>query len=440
MSQTEKVNSTGSNVLMTVAANILIGLLSLGTGSLAARLLGVEGRGELAAIQITPFFIASVAQLGLPEALVYFSAKDKTSSGRYYTSALALIAVSSLVFGLIGYFALPRILARQTPEVISAAQGYLLFLLPLWTLVGMAQNLLRGRGELKLWNVLRVLPLFGWLLALIFAWYYDLRHSTSVATAFLVQMSIAALVLTVVIARKVPGSFVPDPSRVPSMMRYGLPAMASTAPQLLNLRLDQMLMAGLLSPQSLGLYIVAVAWSSMVSPVLQGLGSVLFPRVAALPTPAEKMAAFTQGSRLGVLVAIVLSLSLMAITPFLLPLLFGAAFGPAIPSTLILVAAAVIAGVNLILEEGLRGLGHPVVVMRAELFGLLVTVVSLILLLKPLGIMGAALASIIGYSMTFCALVFQSHKLMSCSYASLVCPTKSDLQLVQHRILQIGKK
>ena len=53
----------GSHLLLTAATNVILALLGLLTGILAARLLGPQGRGELAAIQAWPSFIATVAIL-----------------------------------------------------------------------------------------------------------------------------------------------------------------------------------------------------------------------------------------------------------------------------------------------------------------------------------------------------------------------------------------
>src|SRR5713101_4590346 len=64
----------GSRILLTAGTNGLSAVLGITTGMLAARLLGPQGRGELAAIQTWPSFIATLAMLGLPEALVYYSA------------------------------------------------------------------------------------------------------------------------------------------------------------------------------------------------------------------------------------------------------------------------------------------------------------------------------------------------------------------------------
>ena len=51
----------------TFLANIALYVLAAATGPLAARLLGPDGRGALAAIQLWPGAIATFAMLGLPD-------------------------------------------------------------------------------------------------------------------------------------------------------------------------------------------------------------------------------------------------------------------------------------------------------------------------------------------------------------------------------------
>ena len=57
----------------------------------------------------------------------------------------------------------------------------------------------------------------------------------------------------------------------------GLPSMLNVLPQTLNLRLDQMLMTAALEPALLGLYVVAVAWSGILSPLVSAVGRVVPP-------------------------------------------------------------------------------------------------------------------------------------------------------------------
>src|SRR5713101_7310699 len=87
----------------TFLANIALYVLAAATGPLTARLLGPEGRGALAAIQLWPGAIAMFAMLGLPESIVYFSAREPNRAGQWLTTSVLLgLGASCLAVG-IGY-------------------------------------------------------------------------------------------------------------------------------------------------------------------------------------------------------------------------------------------------------------------------------------------------------------------------------------------------
>src|SRR5262245_42439300 len=133
-SAVESISPFIAQVLMTIGANASMALIGLLTGVLAARLLGPEGRGQLAAIQIWPTFIATIAMLGLPESLVFYSAKKPAEAGRYLGSAVVMSVVSSAVFGFAGYLLLPALMSKQPVAVVSAARQYL-WIIPIFALV-----------------------------------------------------------------------------------------------------------------------------------------------------------------------------------------------------------------------------------------------------------------------------------------------------------------
>jgi O-antigen/teichoic acid export membrane protein len=427
-------NSVGGQFLMTTGANILMAGLGLLSGIWVARLLGPQGRGELAAIQMWPSLIGGVAMLGLPEALVYFSAREPDRAGSYLASAMTLALLSSIVFMGVGYVAMPFVLSAQTTWVVANAQWYLL-LIPLIALEGLPYEPLRGRSDFAAWNMLRLFPGLGWLAVLTLAWMLDRTQPGFLALSFLgMHVSVLLPVILYTVFRRLPGPFWPEVRTWGPMSRYGLPAVLSSVPLMLNLRLDQVLMASFLPAQALGLYVVAVAWSGIMNPLLAALGSVLLPRVAGQSSPEQSAVAFTQGSRMGVLLALVMMVACLIATPWCVPLVFGRAFAAAIPAALVLVVAGGVLGLNLTLEDGLRGLGYPVAALWAELGGLVVTATSLLLLLQSLQIMGAALASLLGYGAVTIILVAQARWLTGDSSATILLPTIREVTLSWQRL------
>lgn len=424
----------GAQVAVTTGTNCVLALLSVLTGVLAARLLGPTGRGELAAIQMWPGFLAGLANLGLPQALTFFSAQSPKLAGRYLASAMWLGLLASLPFMLVGVVVLPVLLTAQPASVVSTARWYLL-LLPIQAVESMPYHMLRGRSDFNAWNALRLGPSVGWLGLLLFGWSFGRATPPLLAVAYLMVLAILAVPNLYLASRRVAGPFYPDPPHWRPMLRYGLPTVLSGVPQVLNLRVDQMLMAAFLPVQTLGLYVVAVTWSSAVGQLPNALATVILPRTAAQPDLERRRLVFAQGSRLAVLTAGSVAVVVALITPWSIRFLFGEQFTAAVPAALVLVGAAAVLALNLVLEEGLRGLGQPATVLWAETAGLAVTAAALLVLLKPFAIMGAALASLFGYSAVTIALIAASAHYTGQSIATLLWPNRRDLEQMRERLV-----
>jgi O-antigen/teichoic acid export membrane protein len=408
-----------ANTAITGGTNLLLASLGLISGVLAARLLGPHGRGELAAIQTWPNVIATLAMLGMPEALVYFSARDAAKAGRYLASGVVIALVSSGPFVVAACRLMPLLLASQTARIVWAARWYLL-IVPLYALIAIPVNPLRGRGDFASWNAIRLAPNVAWIAVLVLAWAAGRAIPEFVAGANLVALTLLFFPFTAVVVRCIPGPFVPDPQNFSSMLRYGLPCMATSVPQMLNLRLDQMLMTALLPPGQLGLYVVAVAWSGATAPLLNAVGAATTPSVASADDQVTAMRRFATGTRVAAALALAGCLVLAAVTPPAIIVLFGQAFHGSIPAALVLVPAGSIAGFNFVLQEGLRGIGRPYAVLQAELAGLLVTVIALTLMLQRFEIMGAAVASLLGYSAVTVVLLLNVKRLTGTSPSALL--------------------
>ena len=425
-----------NHVILTTGTNLLLAALALVSGSMVARLLGPTGRGELAAIQTWAAFLALLASLGLPDAVVYFSSRRPERSAVFLVSAISAMLVAAIPFVAAGYLLLPGLLSAQSADTIATGRQYLVMFVLLMATQGMLLHPLRGRQDFLAWNLLRVLYAVLWIAALLALSIAALNHPGSVAGAYLVSLACGALVAVFILRRRVPGPYRPDPRMWRPMLKFGIPLAGSSLPQMLNLRLDQLLMAAFLPAALLGQYAVAVAWSGAMAPILQGLGSVLFPRVASQHSREDQIALLATGARVTMLIGTLAGIALLVVTAAGIRIVFGAPFAPAIPSALILVVAGIIAGLNGVLEEGARGLNAPSIVLWAELAGLFGTAVGLFALLRPLGIVGAALASVAGYIVTLIVLALGLCRLSGLNARALLVPTSAEVQALRRALRQ----
>lgn len=389
---------------ITFGANVILAVLNAATGIGLARLLGPTGRGELQAVQLWGLFLAMFATLGVPEAVVYFVARRRDETGSIAASAMALGLGSSIAFLCAGWFIVPLLLGGQGAEVKRLAQLFLL-IIPVFVLGLVPVQALRGLGSFAKWNLMRISPSLLWLVVVLGAWMTGEFSVEVLAFGFVAALAVQLVLNLLMLRSTTAGPFKVEPGRWLPLLRFGVPGVLGSVPQLLNYQLDQLLLVAFVGPDRLGLYVVSVAWAGALAPILAALGSVLFPRLAGEESSAERVRILAKGFRISVIVGLGSVVGLLLLTYPGVMLLFGPQFVDAYPVALVLVVASGTLALGKVLEEGFRGLGRPAEVLWSELSGLGVTVLLLVALLGPLDIMGAAFASLGGYVVTLVVLL-----------------------------------
>ena len=378
----------------TAVANAALAVVGLLTGMLAARLLGAEGRGHLAAAQAWPLFLATLGGFGLTEATAYFAARSPSHARPALATGLILAIPFTLVAVVAGVWLLPLLLRGQTIEVQQVAT-LSLALVPLLTLSGAPSQALRGVGRYRAWNTLRLVTPLAWLATLVAVRGTGYATVSTLAIAFIGATALAGLVTHLHAWRTLSGSPAPARGLVRPMLAYSAPTMGATIPHWLNLRLDQLIIIALLDARAIGLYVVSVAWSSAAHPLAQVVAYNAVPALAGASNIRQRALVVY---RTGAVAAIGTCVVLLVATPTLFPLIFGSEFQAAIPVALIMVLAGSVEATNAVGAECLRGVGRPRANLLAECVGLAVTGVVLPVLVVTGGIIGAACGSLLSYS------------------------------------------
>ena len=412
-------------VLRTAVTNAVLAVIALATGVLAARLLGPDGRGLLAAAVAVGTLVGAIGALALGEALVFFVGRRVRPPMVVLRTASLVATGSTGVLIAVAWIMMPTLLAGQ-PGAIDAARAYAFIGLP-FVLVGFPITLIRALQRFGLWNVLRLLAPLCWLAALLMFTLASNRAVTQLVVTFVaLQMLLVPLVWW--LARRYDrarGGV--DLALVRPMLRYGAPLFVATLPLALNLRFDQLLIANLEPAEQLGLYAVSVSWAALGLPLMAAIGSVLFPKMAAME-PGDARVTLARSSRAGVVIAAAIAVVSGLSAPMLVPWLFGRAFAVPLLLPLVLAAATSVLGLNGIIEEGLRGLGEPRSVLVGELAGLVMTGVLLFALVPIAGIIGAAVASLAGYTVVTATLAWLIRSRSHVRVSDLLVPRRADIQ------------
>lgn len=424
----------GSRFALTLLTDLTLAIVGLTTGLLSARLLGPSGRGELAAIQSWPQFLAILSHLGVNDALAYYGARDPNKTGRWLSTAMILALTACLLFGVAGYWLMPYLLASQPGIVVQTARDYLWYL-PLAVVVSLPAYCLRGRNDLVAWNFHRFLPPVTWATVIAICLLGRLSAAATLARLYLVAFAGVMLSVTAILTwNRVPRPFRPERALVRPLLTYGLPAFLSSIPATLNMRLDQMLIAALVGPRVLGLYVVAVSWSMAGSLVMNALAGAALPRMASITDPAQQATTLAQTTRLGLSLAMIVALGTTLTAPLAIPWLFGQAFATAIPAAFVLAPAASIASFNQLLTTGALSVGKPQFTLAGEGIGLFVAAVALWILLTPYGLIGAAVASLLSYAATSITLLWLLKRQTGRRLVELLWLNSHDLHLLRQRL------
>lgn len=379
----------------TAAANGAAVVMGSVGGLVLARAMGAQDRGYFVAVTQWPAALGAVAGLGLPQAACYLISRRQGRSGVVLTTAVAAGALAGAVLAIVG-LALAPVIASEP----AAQRGLrLMFILsPAYIASGVLTSTLQAL-HIAHWNLSRLAQPALYLTGVVVLAATG-RLTVSTAAAALAVSTLTQLVLVGGLAYRA----VEDPLSarrdiLPPLYAYGLRSWIGSVPQIMNVRLDQLVLT--VTPAvlaaSVGNYAVAVSLSALTLPVAVAFGSIAFPRIAAASDAAdaasiERTALFGAAAS-----AAVVSVAVAGLSSRVVPLLFGPDF-VTVPGLLwLLLPGSMALAVNSVLGDVLRGRGRPSAVAAAEGTGALATVVLLWLLVPRLGVSGAAVASSAAY-------------------------------------------
>lgn len=371
------------------ASVVVVGII---TGPLQARALGPSGRGDLAAV-LTPLgVLPTLASLGLGSYAIRAAARGERPGTVMGSLFPVMLLLSLLIAGAAPFIA--DLLAGDRDRVnLLITLGLILF--PIGMLSTMLVDVATGLEE---WGPVTTTRLIPPLLQLIAIPVLFVTGHLTVTTAACIGMVAAPMLIVPVVPilrRSLPLKFKLDVLR--AGISFGLRAWIGGLSKLMNARLDQLLMIRLVPSSELGLYAVAVTISTFfVGPVVGAITTAALPRMSR--GDQQLSLRLTRMTLAGAAVA---AATIGAMSPVVLHVLFGPPFVAALPMVaLLLVAGIPVAGAQ-VLSTALSGHGRPGISTLGQLLGLAITIPGLLVVLGPLGGVGAAFVSVVAYTANF---------------------------------------
>lgn len=425
------------NAKLILFTDIAITLASVVTSLVGARALGPAGRGDLLLITLWPIVVAMLIEVGLPNAYRFWMAKDPTRVSALFTNAIIYAVVMAVVSFVVGDVIIPRLIGERHPDIMFLVRIYMVNI-PGVVLLSLMRGLLEGSDH------------FGWAGAARFIffgvqgagfgglWFAGhLSVATATYTMILAQTVAMTLAICAVI-RELRPRWQPNWKEFKTSMNYGLRDYAGVLADYATLRLDQLVLGATATSAAIGLYVVAVRLSEMTTFLAGAAADALMPEMARSKKNDQPEALLARTLRVTTYINLVALVPLWLLAPWMLRILFGESFVEATSAFRWLLVAAIGWSASSIIVRGLQGFGYPGLTTIARFMSAGVTVVALIVLLPRLGITGAAISSLIGYSVLFAVSLFALVQRRRLAVGHYLRPQRQDIPLAQLRARSLG--
>jgi len=409
----------GRSLLTTFAIQGL-GIMS---GALAARLLGVENRGLLAAVMLWPSVIAYVGLIGGPTAYTYLAANRKAPIATLSGNAVLISVLQAALLAVVGIPIVVFALAKY-PAIVGLAIVFLVAFIPLSLLTRYLNALNQGQGRFAQFNVIRlsvqVIYVLGiGILTLLHA--YKLKWTLIVV---LLSNAGAAAIALVIMLKGIRFRPRVELATITETFRYGVRAHLGNLAPIDAMQLDLVAVVLLLGPRDAGLYSIGLATALTVRAVGTTMGMVALPEIAAA-TPTRIGSTIGKLVRLAVIFNLLVAGTIFVLAGTLVPIIYGHQYAPAILLARILIVATVAASLKQVMGDCLRGAGRPLSGTIAEVVGWPVAAIGLAILVPRFGSIGAATAVLICYGSGVLASALLARPL-GISFSDLFIPRRSD--------------
>jgi O-antigen/teichoic acid export membrane protein len=420
------------DVSLKLGSGVVAFVMNFVYGVVIARALGAEGNGLAALLILIPTMIATFGSLGIDKANGYLAGAKKWSVQVLLGNSLSLATTIGLLIGVAYWVAMPLTLDLLSSKGIDQPIMQLAFAIAPLALIEMyLQGILWGLGRIPQLSLVSIVRFFSQLaLSVILVVVLKLGVKGAVIAAIVTPGLCIALYM-VFLGNETGLRISCSKNALKDSLAFGVQVHLGSVLQLLNYRLDLLIVNYLLGVISVGYYVVAASLAELIWYFPDACGFVLFPKTASSDPKAATQ--FTpKVVRVSVFLTAIAAFGLFLVSRWLIATLYKPEFLPAVHPLWALLPGTVCLSLSKVIFSDLGGRGMPYYGTIASLVSLCVTIGLDLVLIPRWGILGAAIASSLSYlTNAFVALAV---------YSRLTGNTPIEVLFVQRSDLDTGLK
>jgi len=401
------------------------------SGIFLARWLGPHDRGLLALVLLLPATSLTFVKLGISQANVYFTNREKVPVAAVASNALVLALGSGLVTAGVIWLLSDFLIATVLKGVPLWAVGLAVARIPLLLVDVYLYGALQAIGHFRLYNVRQVAgEALRFVLVMVTVVMLDGGLFAAVATqTFATIVNVGWLVLST--RRAIPFSLRLDLPLLRAQLRFGIKSYVQTLTSHLLFRADLYVVSYFLGAAPTAFYSMSQRFPELLLEIPQAVGLVLYPRLASV-SKQETHRLTAQACRRTLMILVPGAIFLVLTGEFLITLWYGQAYAPAAAPLPFVTLGVVMISVYLILTRDFTSRNRQEVNTVVGLVAVGSNFILNLFLIPAYGIVGAGFSVAFAYSCACVLLLFLYLRASRLSLAEVVLPTVDDFSFFRN--------
>lgn len=420
-------NFTKHSVIYSISKIVRL-LISIAVSVVIARLLGPEGKGQYTIALLIPSLSFIFMGMGLGESIVYFIGKKEISEKSVLgTVSLLYLLISSVTFVAL-YFLLGAYGARLLPGLTPMMMKVALFMVFPYIFISTFDHFFLAKNKVYLYGLVDVLN--GLLLLMLLITLYFKSIPVDAGLVLLGELIITGLLCLYSASAILKIIGWPDFKNVyknsKTLVSYGAKVNVTNILSFVHVRADSFMINYLLNPFSVGIYSVAVNITEQIWLIPRSISKILFKEVSLGGEETDKLTLVVLKATIFLSFLMAVFIAIVGLP--LIRILYSADFvGAYLPMCILLVGVVASAG-SRIITSAFHGSGDTNSAIKASVASVPLNIGLNLFMIPWLGIVGAAITTMISYSVIFIYRVYLYRKLKDLSYRDFLI-TNKDMRL-----------
>ncbi len=390
------MNSFLRDLIRVGMSNINIMVFGIGTSILTGRLLSPSDNGLISALLVYPSLFMVFGSLGIRQSTTYFVGKGIYELSKIRRAITQIWVFTTIICMIICYLLIKAFTKSIHDEkliwVAIAAIPFSLY-------NTYSSGIYLGKNEIKQFNKINWIPNFiTFLFTIILIYFFKLEVLGAILAILCGHVAIFSILIfkndflshfSLTIEKEI----------IRKMLSLGIIYALSLLISMLNYKIDVILLENLSTTYQLGIYSKGTSIVQYLWQIPALFSTIIFARSAVSKDDLSFSVKVCQLLRLSLIVISILAFILIIFSKYVILILFGEAFLDSVIVMQILLPGVVLLTVFKVMNMDLAGKGKPWIAMQSMSIPLVFNVLLNFYLIPKYGSKGAALSSLITYSM-----------------------------------------